>query len=447
MIPRVRTALWIIAAISGGFSTQISIGAVPNSLVMNEVNTVSGGSFLDKGRSDSTLGRVEGNGQNWFEFLVVQGDTRQGGGFKNTLDLRGWTIEWSYDKQLTPGETQVAHGSGVITFTDDPLWAAVPRGTMLTVSEWQDAWYLTDTSAGYDPFNAGGLQRAGGINGLGHLRGVAYDGSVHMKLGATSPGGDPHVLATNTAWNPAANGGGANGDWSMHVFAGERNPDSSFKYFTFSGSVTDSTGTYAIGTDDGGLFAMNNDNWQFTIKDRPAAGQQPDVIQGPIGEQDTGIPGTTMRVSSTEIMRLEAFDDHATQPTQAQYLAATIAQYADGSTGTFAKPNEWSSGAGHQGLLNLRNWLRVGDADLDGIVGASDFVVWRNNANTAGDWLHGDFSGDGLVDQTDYGLWRAHFGEGGGGGAAIGVSAVPEPGALMLLLGWAAVVVDRRRGM
>src|SRR3954463_10247728 len=119
-------------------------GAVPNSLMLNEANSVSGSNFLDKGRADTKLGRVEGNGQNWLEFLVVQGDPKPGGGFKNTLDLRGWTVDWAYDKQLTPGETQVKNGAGTIQFTDDPLWAAVPRGTMLTISEWQDAWYFTN---------------------------------------------------------------------------------------------------------------------------------------------------------------------------------------------------------------------------------------------------------------------------------------------------------------
>ena len=52
-----------------------------------------------------------------------------------------------------------------------------------------------------------------------------------------------------------------------------------FKYFTFTGSVTDGANTYAIGTDDGGLFATNNDLWRYTIKDA-----QGNVIQGPYGE-------------------------------------------------------------------------------------------------------------------------------------------------------------------
>src|SRR5262245_19510400 len=75
---------------------------VANSLALNEVNLVSSGSFLDqthippRNRSDATFGRVDGNGQNWMEFLVVQGDELGGGAFANTLDIRGWKIAWSY---------------------------------------------------------------------------------------------------------------------------------------------------------------------------------------------------------------------------------------------------------------------------------------------------------------------------------------------------------------
>ena len=89
-----------------------AFSAVPNALVMNEVNMVSGNNFIEKGKVDTALGRIQGNGQNWWEFLVVAGDTG-----KNTLDLRGWTIDWAYHKL---GATQFGpdpqkYGSGTIT--------------------------------------------------------------------------------------------------------------------------------------------------------------------------------------------------------------------------------------------------------------------------------------------------------------------------------------------
>ena len=377
-----RRIVGILVLLIGLVIEHSADGAVPNSLMLNEANTVSGSNFLDKGRADSTLGRVEGNGQNWLEFLVVQGDPKAGGGFANTLDLRGWTIEWAYDKQLTPGETQVQHGAGTIQFTDDPLWAAVPRGTMLTISEWQDAWYFTNTPAGYDPFpGAVGCNARAGSMAWGtcvELLSTAACIRISARHRRTPIRRCWRRIRRGTRRQTAVDG---NGDWNLHVFAGERNPDTSFKYFNFSGSVTDGANTYSIGTDDGGLFVVNNDNWQFTIKDKPAAGQPANVIQGPIGEESTLFPNSPFGVNPTEIFRLEAFDDHVTQPTQAQYLNATINQYADGSSGTFGELNVWSSGAGRQGLAGLRNWLVPGDADLDGAVTSADYVLWRKNNN------------------------------------------------------------------
>ncbi len=434
--PGIGGWLFRLGTFIGVCASLSAFAAAPNSLLLNEANNVSGGSFLDKGRADPAFGRVEGNGQNWFELLVVQGDELPGGGFKNTLDLRGWTIEWSYDKD----NLHVQKGAGTIRFTQDPLWAAVPRGSLITISEWQDAWYLVDTPPSYDPWlNGGGLARAGGINGLGNLRGAAFNNPdpqnpTYQKLGATPQNPDPHVLHTDTSWNPAKNGGGYDGDWTLHVYAGERNPDNSFKYFEFDGSVTDSNGTHAIGTDEGGLFAINNDEWRMTIRDKPAQGQNPldaPIIQGPIGEH---LPGSSYGVGTTEISRLEAFNDRFALPTQADYLGATIASYRSGSTSTFGTRNIWDSGDSHQGLLALRDWLRPGDADLDGAVTAADYVLWRKHQGTAGDWRDGDFSGDGIVDGTDFDIWRAHFGETGpGSGSELTQSTVPEPQACVLL--------------
>jgi hypothetical protein len=173
------------------------------------------------------------------------------------------------------------------------------------------------------------------------------------------------------------------------------------------------------------LFVANNDEWQYTIKDA-----QGNVIQGPIGEH---LPGSNFGVNPNEIERLEAFSDRLSQPTQAQYLGATIANYESGSSSTYGTPNIWNSGDDHQGLAALRSWLLPGDADLDGAVTAADYVVWRSHAGTTGDWRSGDFNGDGMVNQDDYAIWRAHFGQSAGSGSGLGTATVPEPSACLLL--------------
>ena len=184
--PTVGRLLLTLIAAMGIAEQKLAHAAVPNSLVLNEVNTVSGDVYLDKGRGDPAfggLGRVQGNGQNWMEFLAVQGDPASGGSYKNTLDLRGWTINWQYDKD----NLHQSFGSGVIEFSQDPLWATVPRGSLVTVSEWQDAWYVARPGRCGRRRSISGLKREGGINGLGHLRGDPYNSSVHTALGTASP--------------------------------------------------------------------------------------------------------------------------------------------------------------------------------------------------------------------------------------------------------------------
>ena len=434
---------WFLVGLASFTAAVISQSAFAfdhNSLVLNEFNGVSGTKFLANGSAaDSGFGTVQGNGQNWLEFLVVQGDPKAGGGYKNTLDLRGWTINWSFDKDNAHFNNQppsaLSYGSGAIQFSQDPLWAAVPRGTMITMSEWSDAWY-----------NSSAHTRTGGYNGLGILHG-AIKGSNDVWLGATSTlDADPHLLATNTYWNPAANGGGASGDWNIHFFAGDTpsGPQGQFKYFNFTGSVTSGSVTSPIGTDTGGLFTANNDNWQFTIRDA-----QSSVIQGPIGEQDcldeNGAPlGSGERLSSTEVWRLENFDAGA-NPTQSTYLGASIFDYKDGSESTFGSPNVWSQGGFHQGLTGLRDWLVMGDADLDGAVTGADYVIWRKHLNSSGGWRDGDFSGNGTVDMADYAIWRANFGVASPGNVAglLTNTSVPEPHTFTLLALASLVLASR----
>ena len=332
-----------------------AVAAVPNSFILNEANTVSGDAFLEDGKRDPVLGRLQGNGQNWLEFLVVQGDELSGANFKNTLDLRGWTLNWSYQKSDVPDK----HGDGVITFSNDPLWAAVPRGTLITMSEWQQAWYLTNTPPSVDPAGAGGLQHDGGINGLGHLRGTPYDSSIHTLID----------LSSNTSFSPATD------DWAIHVFAGEKKPDNSFKYFSFSGTVTEPDGpdpgfapdVFTVGVDDGaGIFSVNNDDWRLTIKD--AAGN---VIQGPIGEH---LPPTNIGLNSSEIFKIEDFAV-GSNATQADYLGVTLASYNDGASSTFGAANVWGSGAFTEDLVALRSWLVKGDFNRDGQVTSADILA------------------------------------------------------------------------
>lgn len=103
-------------------------------IILNEYNAVSGSNFLNGGDAgadgdggaaeDTFFGRVAGNGGDWLE-LVVVGDGQPG-----QIDLRGTVIEVG-----TPGDDGSLDVSARLVLADDPAWAAVEHGTILTFTE------------------------------------------------------------------------------------------------------------------------------------------------------------------------------------------------------------------------------------------------------------------------------------------------------------------------
>ena len=91
-------------------------------IVLNEYNAVAGTSLHGSADGDLRLGRIEGNGGDWFELVV------RGTGFGTTVDMRGWKIQVS---QVTGG----ARLTDTITLSQDGFWAAVPAGMILTFTE------------------------------------------------------------------------------------------------------------------------------------------------------------------------------------------------------------------------------------------------------------------------------------------------------------------------
>ncbi len=84
-------------------------------LVLNEWNAVAPDELLDDDGEDDALGRIEGNGGDWIELLVLE----------DGLDLRGWTIEM----------TDRRGSAGVLRLGDAPELADLPAGLILTIAE------------------------------------------------------------------------------------------------------------------------------------------------------------------------------------------------------------------------------------------------------------------------------------------------------------------------
>jgi cyclophilin family peptidyl-prolyl cis-trans isomerase len=91
--------------------------------------------------------------------------------------------------------------------------------------------------------------------------------------------------------------------------------------------------------------------------------------------------------------------------------------------------------------------IEAADFDRDGIVSASDYILWKKNRGATGVpiFTRGDGDGDGNVDNDDYALWRRNFGNtrGGAGGGSVEGS-VPEPSSVALVLGGLSILACRR---
>ena len=104
-------------------------------VVLNEYNAVGGADFLGGGdaaaddagarASDSYFGRVQGNGGDWFELVVIT----------DHLNMQGWQLDILEDGVLD--ET--------LDLTDHPIWSDLRSGTIITVAE------DVPTDASYDP--------------------------------------------------------------------------------------------------------------------------------------------------------------------------------------------------------------------------------------------------------------------------------------------------------
>jgi len=89
-----------------------------------------------------------------------------------------------------------------------------------------------------------------------------------------------------------------------------------------------------------------------------------------------------------------------------------------------------------------------GDYNLDRVVDAADYTVWRNNVGAPAGTLANDVDG-GVIGEAQYARWKEYFGATGGAGsgngsAATSPSPVPEPGDCALALLSVALLPWRR---
>jgi hypothetical protein len=86
-------------------------------------------------------------------------------------------------------------------------------------------------------------------------------------------------------------------------------------------------------------------------------------------------------------------------------------------------------------LMVVEQVLLPGDYNLNGVVDAADYALWRDTLGQMGQDLAADGNGDGSIDAADYDVWRIHFGNMANSGASFAkLVRVPEPTSAVMLI-------------
>ena len=155
----------------------------------------------------------------------------------------------------------------------------------------------------------------------------------------------------------------------------------------------------------------------------PRGGQQR-FLQGTLGGQNLSTIGGQIRLGNAAGETIDAFEfgspgdfdsDGVYSCADVNLLTSGIAAGSDDLTLDM-------TGDGIINQIDLNFWLSLagvanlggraylpGDANLDGVVDASDFNVWNTNKFTANShWCSGDFTADGVVDTSDFNIWNSN---------------------------------------
>ncbi len=461
-------------------NTNSPLGDPPGNPFPADVDSGTGGdqTTLPNGW-DGTTGwaRIKNNGGDWFELVVTEDHT----------DLRGYTVYWENNDDGT-GIGVNSDNRGAMKFTDNPTWANLRAGTILTISE---------------------------DNAVSEIRDIYPEGPPQSNEFDT---GYVYDLSTDLSFDPFTAD-----DWHVHVWCDES--------YTDVGQATE----YFEGYSD---CKVDNDNWQVAIFDasntalfyqvetalpRTGLDLATGMVQGIVGEAVSNfgdnVPGGAGGVNNQEMTTLVSdpvsgidasyyedvdwstfgapnlfnLPDPSDSDGQADDTLGGVQDFAPlrdpvlantydwtaGSTADFSTAANWQNAqsaavpgsspngnwtaqlandAGGAGLAQVAADVAVAFAEVsassgtmtlevqggatlsvgpntspydyngNGTVDAADYTVWRDAFGTSDSQADGD--GNGTVDEADFDLWKAHYGETGGG--ASGRLLVEDGGTLLV---------------
>jgi hypothetical protein len=389
-------------------------------VILNEYNAVSGGNQLDDGEgADTFFGKINGNGGNWFELLVV-GDQ---------VDMRGWQLAWTEDEVVTGTET----AAGTILLSNDAIWSNLRSGSLITFIETANAGgegnFNTGTDLSYDPLGGDWW-----INVA--TREEATKGNAAVATTTTNDGAVGDFSVGNSDWTltilnstggvvfgpvgEGANwpGGGINSREGGSLEGpiapeGQSVTVAMWEAITPTSEFYDDTGSTSFGAlnvdynDATGTFTTIQDVSALRARVQPMLGNGDFDNDGQLTAADIDALTSAVRAGSTD----SQFDVN---------LDGTV------------------SGADRVAWVEQLKNTYFGDANLDGEFNSGDLVVvlgageYEDAIAGNSTWATGDWDGDGDFTTSD--LVTALSGGGYENGPRGAVASVPEPSAGLLMV-------------
>jgi hypothetical protein len=328
---------------------------------------------------DGTTGwaRILENGGDWLELVVTE----------DNADLRGYTLYWENDDNANGVVGDSPAERGIIGFTQDPFWAQLRAGTIITISEDNIFFEIRDAYP------------LGPPNTNVHATGFNYDLETDLSF-------DPIGVATQL--DPISFFDDR--DWHVHLWLDEGT----------TVNIGQDTQYFRAGSD----MRVDNDGWRMAIYDAtnpdPIADRNTGLVQGLVGETAPGWGAATGAggVNSRELITLVA--DPVSN--------LTAAVYEDVDFSTFGRANMFNDASeatldGVQDFTALWAWvplLATGDSDFDNDVDMVDLdrsiaAFTGPGGATTIPWSGGSFDGDGDADNTDILLAAANYTAGNSG--------------------------------
>jgi autotransporter-associated beta strand protein len=228
------------------------------------------------------------------------------------------------------------------------------------------------------------------------------------------------------------NGPEATGSGSLNVTEGTLSGDG-----VISGSINISGGAVAPGSNTGSLYVKNN----FTLG---SAG----VLQIDLGSSSTqnydslNVSGVANLAGTIDVTLLDNYEPVVGQ----SFLILTANQIVDqGLVLSDLDADQFDLHVYNNAVVleSIAPEL-AGDYNLDGIVDAADYTVWRDTLGWT-NVLLADGNHNGMVDYADYLVWKLNFGSTGSAQATAADAVVPEPSSVGLLAGLLTIMIAASR--